>query len=93
MLALGDNLRIIHSSFHKICGRDLVARAIMTKSAVLSMISVVVSWKCKFSFAIEARPIPFTEVQPDGGRVVLMLHGDEYDSSLTDIDGKIPLYV
>ena len=53
-----------------------------------SLVGTVLLWKARFSSAIEARPVPFTEMQPDGGRVVLMLKGDEFQNSLTDTDGK-----
>jgi hypothetical protein len=57
---------------------------------ILAAISlfIALSRTINLSSAIEARPIPFTEIQPDGEKVVLLLQGDEFDHGLTDIDGK-----
>lgn len=37
--------------------------------------------------AIDARSEPFTEIQPNGDKVVLRLIGDESDHSLVDLEG------
>lgn len=42
----------------------------------------------QLSSAIDAIPMPFTENQPNGEKIVLMLHGDEFENSLTDMNGK-----
>ena len=45
----------------------------------------------RIASAIEARPVPFYEIQPNGERIVLKVHGDQYGSYMTDLEGKIQL--
>lgn len=45
----------------------------------------------RWATAIEARPVPFTVVQPTGETIWLMGRGDENDNEIVDMDGYLVL--
>jgi hypothetical protein len=56
------------------------------KLQIVALMAVASAWLPNTG-AIEARPVPFTELQPDGTTVTLIGHGDEKEYWVTDLEG------
>ena len=56
------------------------------KLQIAALLAITSGWLPNTG-AIEARPVPFTERQPDGRTVTLIGHGDEKEYWVTDLEG------
>jgi hypothetical protein len=56
------------------------------KLQIAAFMAIASAW-IPITGAIEARPVPFTELQPDGRSVTLIGHGDEKEYWVTDLEG------
>ena len=59
----------------------------MRKSIVLALIALFAGFQ--LMNAMPARPGAFTVTQPDGTKLVVRLHGDEFGHWMTDVQGHV----